>query len=173
MVGIVMSGKFDWNDKNRMELRMLKEILSIKLLEVIREKMSGVYSPQVQLMMDKYPRSEYSIMTIFGCSPKNTGKLTKAVFKEMNKIQKKGPTLVDLNKVKELLIREHETDVNTNNYWLEKIESSYFNGDDLTTIPDFNERVNAITISDLQLAAQNFMKRDHYVRTVLLPEKKK
>jgi len=173
MVGIVMAGKFEWNDKNRMELRMLKEVLSIKLLEVIREKMSGVYSPQVQLMVDKYPRSEYSIMTIFGCSPKNTDKLTKAVFKEIKKIQKKGPTLVDLNKVKELLIREHETDVNTNSYWLEKIESSYFNGDDLTTIPDFNERVNAITISDLQLAAQNFMKRDHYVRTVLLPEKKK
>jgi predicted Zn-dependent peptidase len=32
--------------------------------------------------------------------------------------------------------------------------------------------VNAVTVGDLKLAANNYLKPDHYVRMVLKPEKK-
>jgi len=79
-------------------MTMLKEILSIKLIEVIREKLSGVYSPQVMLRPEHYPQSTYLLGVLFGCAPKATDKLSKAVFGEMKKIRKNGPTLVDLEK---------------------------------------------------------------------------
>ncbi|MCK9617987.1 MAG: insulinase family protein, partial [Lentimicrobiaceae bacterium] len=172
MVGIVFSEKFDWNQKNRMNLVIINEILQIKLIEVIREELSGVYSPQTMLTFDKYPESQFSQMTMFGCSPKNTKKLSKAVLKIFARMQKKGPSETDLNKSKEKLIRARETDVKTNSFWLNRIETSYFNGDELQPIEKYNEMVNSITVGDIQKATQQFFKKNHYVRAVLLPLEK-
>jgi len=173
MVGIILDEKFDWNDKNRICLRMAKEILRIKLVEVIREEMSGVYSPQVQLNFDQYPTSEFSLMVMFGCSPKNTDKLTKAVFGIFKSIRDKGPTETDLNKSKEALIREREVDIKTNAFWLNRLESFYFNNDDVGLITDYNNKISAITLKDIQDFAAKYFLKDHYVRVVLKPEKKK
>jgi zinc protease len=172
MVGIVMSEPFDYNPKNLLELNMLKEIISIKLIEVIREKMSGVYSPQVMINPEHYPKSKFQFMVMFGCSPKAADKLTNAVFSEVKKIRANGPTETDLNKAKETLIRTRETDIEKNEFWLGKIESVYYDGTDPATILNFKDRVNAITIADLKLAANTYLLPKHYVRVVLKPEKK-
>ncbi|MEI6764059.1 MAG: insulinase family protein [Bacteroidota bacterium] len=173
MVGIAFSEPIAWTDANRLHLRMLKEIISIRLIEVIREEMSGVYSPQVQFTCEQYPKSEFNLMVMFGCSPKNTGKLTKAVLGIVEKLGKKGPTAVDLDKAKELLLREREVDAKTNKFWLTKIESIYFNNDSPEGIKTYADAVTAVTIKDLQDAAKSYLKINHYVRAVLLPEDKK
>lgn len=173
MVGIILDEKFEWNDKNRICLRMAKEILWIKLIEVIREELSGVYSPQVQVQFEQYPYSEFSLMVIFGCSPKNTDKLTKAVFKIFKSIRDKGPQETDLSKTKEILIREREVDMKTNKFWLNRLESFYFNNDDVSMITDFNNKINAITLKDIQDFTVKYFLKDHYVRVVLKPGKKK
>jgi zinc protease len=172
MVGLVMSETIEWNEKNVLCLNMIKEIIGIKLVEVIREKMSGVYSPQVMLNLDQYPKSTFQLIVMFGCSPKTADKLTKAVFGEIKKLRKSGPTGVDLKKAQEALIRARETNMEKNDFWLKKLESVYFNHDSPQSITNYNDRVNAVTIDDLkQVSAANF-KPDHYVRVVLMPEKK-
>lgn len=172
MVGILMSGPMEWNDKNRMGVRFVEEVLSIKLIEVIREKLAGVYSPQVSTSIDQFPTSEYNLTVMFGCSPKAASKISKAVFKEMKKIAKKGPTQVDLDKVKELLIRERETNLNKNEYWISKLESAYMNHDDLSTMNNYDATVKAMTIEDVKMVAQKMLTTEKYVRTVLMPEPK-
>jgi zinc protease len=172
MVGIVMSKPFDYTQKNLLELTMLKEVISIKLIEVIREKMSGVYSPQVAINPTHYPQSKFQFMVMFGCSPKSANKLSKAVFSEVKKIIANGPTQVDLEKAKEELIRARETDIEKNDFWLNKLESVYFDGTDPSSILNFKDRVNAVNIEDLKLAANNYLKLNNYVRVVLKPEKK-
>ncbi len=172
MVGLVMPEKFDWTEKNVLCMSMIKEIMDIKLIEVIREKMSGVYSPKTMLNMDQYPKPTIQFMVMFGCSPKTAEKLTKAVFGEIKKIRKKGPTEVDLKKAQEALIRARETDLEKNEFWLRKIESIYFNHDSPNNMATFKDRVNAVTIEDLKLAASTYLKPDHYMRVVLMPEKK-
>ena len=170
MVGIVNSEKIEWNDKNRICLRMIKEILSIKLIEVIREKMSGVYSPQVQINAKQFPEAEYILTVMFGCAPKNIDKLVKAVFKIEKSLRDKGPEDVDLTKAKEALIREREVDIKTNKFWLDRLEAFYFDKDDAALITDYNAKVNAITVKDLQECFAKYIPKDHYVQVVLKPE---
>ncbi len=172
MVGLVLPEKFEWNEKNVLCMNMVKEIIGIKLVEVIREKMSGVYSPQVMVNLEQYPVPMVSTMVMFGCSPKTTDKLTKAVFAEIKKLRKKGPSDVDLKKAQETMIRGRETDLEKNEFWLRKIESIYFNHDNLNSVGNFKDRVNAITAEDLKLAAAAYMNPEHYIRVVLMPEKK-
>ncbi|NVN95684.1 MAG: insulinase family protein [Bacteroidetes bacterium] len=173
MVGLLISGNIEWNDKNRLSIALLQEIIDIKLVEVIREKMSGVYSPQAMINMEHYPKSEYNIMVMFGCSPKNADKLTKAVFGIMKDLLKKGPTQIDFDKAKEAVIRERETNLKKNNYWLQKLESAYFDGDDINLTLKFEDRLKAISIEDLKQLSLKCFTKDHYVRVVLMPEEAK
>ncbi|MEI7663015.1 MAG: insulinase family protein [Bacteroidota bacterium] len=172
MVGLVMSEKIEWNEKNALCLSMIKEILSIKLIEVIREKMSGVYSPQVMITLEQYPVPHYAMIVMFGCAPSMTEKLAGAVFGEIKKIRKKGPTVVDLKKAQESLIRARETDLQKNEFWLKKIESFYYNHDLPNSVSTFSNRVNAVTVDDLKQTAATCLLPDHYVHVVLMPEKK-
>ena len=169
MVGIVMSDKYDYDPKNIMDLNMLKEIISIKLIEVIREKMSGVYSPMVAVNLEHYPKPKFQLMIMFGCAPKSASKLTKAVFGEIKKIRKNGPTQVDLDKAKETLIRTRETDLQKNEFWLSKLESVYYDATDPQLVLNFKDRVNAVTVDELKLAAGTYLDPAHYVRVVLQP----
>jgi zinc protease len=173
MVGIINNEKIEWNDKNRICLSMIKEILSIKLIQVIREKMSEVYAPQVQLQADHFPETEYTLMILFGCAPKNTDNLTKAVFKIMKKIRSKGPDADDVSKAKEELVRAREVDIKTNKFWLDKLESFYFDKEEVGMITDYAGKVNAITAQDLKDCFDKYVLSDHYIRVVLKPVEKK
>ncbi|HNY02078.1 MAG TPA: insulinase family protein, partial [Bacteroidales bacterium] len=172
MVGLGMSQPIDWGLSTLLHLNMLKEIMSIKLVEVIREQMSGVYSPQIMLNTDQYPKPEMQLIVMFGCSPKMTGKLTKAVIGEIKKIRKNGPTDTDLKKAQEALIRSRETDLEKNEFWLGKLESIYFNHDPENSVSTFRNRVEAVTVDDLKQTAIHYLDPEHYVRVVLMPEKK-
>ena len=172
MVGLVMSENIEWNPKNLLMLNMIKEIISIKLIEVIREQMSGVYSPQVMLQPKHFPQSKFNFIVLFGCSPAMPDSLTHAVLGEIKKIRDNGPTDVDLKKAQEVLIRTHETDLEKNDFWLGKIESVYYDNTDPSSILTYKNRVNAITIEDLKNAATKYLDLKHYVRVVLMPEKK-
>jgi zinc protease len=172
MVGMVFSKKFEWNQDNLLAISVLKEILSIKLVEVIREKLSGVYSPQIMLNPEHYPQSQYQMIIMFGCSPATTNKLTKAVLGEIKKIYKKGPTPVDLQKAQESLIREREISLEKNEFWQGKLESIYYDNLDVASILNFKERVNALTVQNLQKSFESLIDPGNYVRVVLMPEKK-
>ena len=172
MVGIVMEEPLEWKENNLVYLRMLQEVLSIKLVEVIREKLSGVYSPRVIFRWDEYPKPTCDLIINFGCAPGSTDKLTDAVFKILKKIRKSGPTQVDLEKAKEALIRERETDVQKNSFWLDKLEAVYFNQADPALTLTYKDRVNAVTVDDLKKAADTYIDPEHYVRAVLKPQKK-
>ncbi len=172
MVGLVLSEPIEWSESTRLHLSLIKEIMSIKLVEVIREKMSGVYSPQVMINTEQYPKPVMQMMVMFGCNPKTTDKLTKAVFGEIKKIRKNGPSETDLKKAQEALVRARETDLEKNDFWLNKLESIYFNHDPGNSVATFKDRVGAVTVDDLRLTAVSYLKPDHYVRVVLKPEKK-
>ncbi len=170
MVGMVMSEPIDWNETTVLHFDMMQEILSIKLNEVIREQLSGVYSPQIMLDAEKYPKAEYNLIVMFGCSPKRAEKLSKTVLSEITKLRKKGPTETDLKKAKEALLRNRETDLQKNDFWLNKIESIYFTGGDPSAISAYQEKVNAVGINDLKSTAAKYLNTEHYVRVILLPE---
>lgn len=172
MVGIVISDKMNWEYKERLSLQLAMDVLNIKLRESLREDEGGVYGVQAMLNMEKQPEPKYQIFIAFGTSPKKVKKLVKIVFNEMATIKKDGPLAEDLDKVKETMIRGHETDLKKNDYWLSKLESTQFDGEDISTINKFEENVKSITIDDLKQAALKYFKDDHYVKCLLMPEKK-
>ncbi len=172
LVAMVWKGDFKWKDKYRQGFTMLMNLLSIKLRESMREEKSGVYGVSFNGSPVKYPEPKYTITSSWGCNPDSISKLSQTLLDEMSKIKKVGPTLEDLNKVKETLIRERETKLKENNFWVSALQNLYLYGDRLMTLDEFKTYVNSFTSKDIKKVAGKYLDTENYVKVVLTPAPK-
>lgn len=156
-------------DENR-NLTLLGELLTIKLLEVLREEKSGVYGVNASGNITKIPSGKYVFTISFGCAPQNVASLVAATTAEIAKIQKGEIDENELKKVKEKRLVGIEETYKTNGFWMGIISSNLTQGNDILTQEEGNARINAVTKEDLQKAAQKYLKPEQRLQFVLLPE---
>jgi zinc protease len=161
---------FRWKPKDRQGFAMLISILAIKCRESMREDQGGVYGVSISGSPEKLPKSKYSIMSQWGCSPDNIEKLSRTVLNEMNKIKKEGPTETDLNKVKETMIRERETQIKENNFWLSYLQNHYLFENKILSLEEYKTLVNSFTVKKIQVIANRYLDTENYVRVALTPK---
>jgi len=163
---------YEYNVENNTQLEALKAALEIKILERLREKESGVYSPNVSLSVEKYPKAHYYYTISFNCSQANVEKLIAASLEEVNSFKQNGATEDDLKKYKSEELRQEELSLRENSFWLSYLVNRLKYGEDLTQVLSDKERVNAVSVASTKEAAQKYLKGDNYIRLVLEPEKK-
>src|SRR5690606_2646185 len=95
---LVFSGDYTYNERNNNQLDALAEVLSIKLIERLREDEGGVYGVGARASYSKLPQGRYSITITFGSAPENVEKLINSTLDEINKIKQKGAEPVDIEK---------------------------------------------------------------------------
>jgi zinc protease len=168
-VAMVWKGDFKWNDKDRQSFSMLMNILAIKCRESMREEQGGVYGVSINGNTSKLPRPTYTIQSMWGCNPDSIKILSQTVLKEMGKIKKDGPTEVDLNKVKETLIRQRETQLKENGFWLTQLQNHFLFDDNLLTLEEYKTFINSFSIADIKVIANKYLNTDSYVEVALTP----
>jgi zinc protease len=109
---------------------------------------------------------------MWGCNPENITKLSQTVLNEMNKIRNEGPTEVDLGKVKETLIRDRETRIKENSFWISYLQNHFLFGDKLLSLDEFKTFVNSFRGKDIQAIAENYLNTGSYVEVALTPKEK-
>jgi zinc protease len=171
-VAMVWKGDFKWKPEDRQGFRILMDILSIKCRESMREDQGGVYGVSINGSPSKLPKPKYSITSTWGCNPDNIEKLSQTVLNEMNKIKMNGPTEEDLNKVKETLIRERETQVKENNFWLSYLQNHYLYGNKILTLEEYKALVNSFTNKKIKAVANKYLNTSSYVEVALTPKEK-
>jgi len=169
-VAMVWDGDFKWKPRYRQGFAMLMSILAIKCRESMREDQGGVYGVSINGTASKLPSPKYTITSSWGCNPENIEKLAQTLLEEMEKIRKNGPTETDLNKVKETMIRERETQVKENSFWLAYIQNHYLNGNKILSLEEYKDFVNSFTIKDIQAVAKKYLDTENYVRVALTPK---
>jgi zinc protease len=90
----------------------------------------------------------------------------------MEKIKKDGPSEIDLNKVKETMIRERETRMKENNFWLAAIKNHYLLGDKLLTLDEYKAVINSYTGAEIKAVANKYLNTKSYVQVALTPTAK-
>ena len=171
-VNISMKGSFKWDIKERLHFGMFTEILNIKLRESMREEQGGVYGVNASYSISRYPNSRYSLDFVWGCSPDNADQLIVTVFEEARKIKNSGPSDVDLNKVKETLVRQRETAMKENSYWQQALLNTYRQGDKLMTLEEYTKLIHSVKPKDIRKVARLYFNERNYVIGKLTPEVK-
>jgi len=169
-VAILMDGDFEWTMTNRLQSKLLMKILSIRLRESMREDQGGVYGVGARQQLSRYPKPEHNIFINWGCGPENVDILTSTVFTEMQFLVDNGPGDVNLEKAKETYLRDLETNVKENKYWLNKIKDGIKYKSELASVEVLTKAINNSTKKDLQNAAKLYFTNDHYLKVVLMPE---
>jgi zinc protease len=168
-VTLTFHGEAKWSRDAENDVKMLGEVLRIRLREVLREDMGGVYGVSAGGGISRRPRQEYGFSIAFGCAPENIEKLEKAVWDEIKAIEDKGIGDDYISKVKELRRRAHETSVKENGYWSRELAQAYTYGDDPRLILDFDSLVEKVSSARVQAAAKTYLRNDQYILGELRP----
>ncbi|WP_353086429.1 hypothetical protein [Flavobacterium sp.] len=94
---IMFYGEAPYDTTEALQLRALGKVLTIKLIEQLREIDSGVYGDSARGMIIKYPYSNYNPNISFPCGLENIEKLIASVLQELQKIITQSPEVKDLN----------------------------------------------------------------------------
>jgi len=167
---LIFTGPFEYTRANRYHLSALSELLNIKLREALRENLGGTYGVSVSPSATKDPLPSYRFTVGFGSAPERLEALTAAALAQIDSLKKFGTTPEYLTKVKEAALRARETSLKQNGYWLGQISTFDQSGWPLATIPDGEKLILALTVQDLQKAAERYLRTDNYVRVSLYPE---
>ncbi len=138
-----------------MALSALGEVATIKILEKLREDESSIYGGGASGGLSKVPYGTYSFSINFPCGPENVEKLIKSSTAELQKLIDKGPEQKDLDKYKEGEYNEYKTSLKDNGFWLQGIAQSQVDGSDPYDILNYQDKVKALTVKDLQDVAKN------------------
>ncbi len=167
----VYSGEIAYNDNLALKADALKEVLNIKIIEDLREKLSAIYGGGIYGGLNKLPYNNYAFVLQLPCGPENVDKLVKAANEEIDSVKKFGINNSYLDKVKKTWIEQYKVEVKENGFWSGKLEGIYFDNDDSQRIFDYERLVNALTVDDLKATANKLFDGKNVFQAILLPEK--
>lgn len=170
-VSLQFAGDYQWSAANNMTADALMELIRIKLREKLREEKGGTYGVSCSMTKNRIPAEEYNIAVSFGCAPENVESLMADALLEIELVKQNGVSADDLIKVKELMKRQHETDLQENWVWASKLMESYKYNDDPSEIFTFDKLLTDVTASGLTQTAVKLFNSDNYSRFVLMPAK--
>lgn len=171
VVVLSLHGNYKYSETNNVNLKVLEAALENRLLERLREKESGVYSPSVSLSYVKNPSSHYSLAVSFSCAVDRVNDLVKATEDEISKIRTEGPTQEEIDKFIAQAKSQNEVRLRTNGFWLRYLQGAYARESDLKYIHSYEEKLNDIRLKKMKQAAQKYLSKDNYIKLTLLPEK--
>jgi len=168
-VQLMFHGDEAWTRDKERDMSILGDVLSIRLREVLREDLSGVYGVGARGTISRSPRQERVFQIRFGCAPDAVDKLVDAAFAEIAKLAKNGIDASYLEKVKQTFIRERETAMRTNQYWVDWLARSARYGDDPKLVLDPAPVLARMTSDRIKAAAARFLDRRRLFEAVMLP----
>jgi zinc protease len=169
IVSIYFTDTATYNSDEAYWLRSLEDLLNIRLIEMLREEKSGVYSVGAKASMSRIPYNNYSISIKFPCAPNNVDSLVKQAFDIIKEIKETGVSDKNMGKIKETQERELEVSLKKNGYWLSYLENSFFYNEDLLNVLKKKERIEKLNSKNIQDMARKYFK-DQFIEVTLYPE---
>lgn len=164
------NGKCKYNNRNSIMISMIDQILDLVYTEKVREDEGGTYGVHVNGSLAKYPEEEFVLQIIFDTDPDRKDRLMEIVYDEIKHLANEGPSEINLNKVKEYMLKKHGEDLKENGYWVGAIDEYLYTG--MNKVEDYDSIVNSITMKDIkEFAAKLFNQGNELEVTMLTPAK--
>lgn len=172
IVAIQLHGDATYSKEESLKMAAMLQVMQLRITETMREELGAVYSPRVSGGLNRIPYGSFNVIMNLPCAPENVDKLINSTFSLFEKMKANVPTDADLNKVKANWIKNYQQNIKSNAYWMGQLSNAELNNEDPLDIFKYEERVNAITVQDIQAAAKTYLDTKNYTQVVLYPEKK-
>jgi zinc protease len=169
-VGVILTGPFQNNQRNRVIFQAMANMLSGNLQRVLREDLGGTYGVSVVPSYTKQPIEEYRLTISFACDPARTRDLVKALFAVIDDFKTSGPSGGQIADARATLRRDLETDSRDNTYLLNTLAYAYEYGEPILDAAALRALYDQLTVTLLRDAARTYLDTGRYVKVVLMPE---
>ncbi len=170
LVVTMTKGEMPYTEDLALQTDMIGEILSIKVIEEIREQMGAIYGGGFGGSFEKYPYAHYSVSGQFPCGPENVEPILKKAEEEIANLKANGPSQKDLDKVKLAKIEKRKESIKTNNYWNGKLAQLLFWDYSKERFLNMDNEINKITVADIKATANKVLDGKNSFTAVLFPE---
>ncbi len=166
----IYSGEIPYSEDLSLKTQALAEVLNIKVIEDLREKMGKIYGGGFHGALTKEPYERYSMQLQLPCGPQSVDTLLAAAAIEIKMLKEKGPDAKDLDKVKSQWREKHLTDLKENKYWQDKLESTLFWGRDKDRVLKYQQYVDKLTPDEIKATARQLFDGKNQFTSILYPE---
>jgi zinc protease len=147
------------------------DVLEIALRDILREELGETYTVGVGLQQDTFQRGGGHIAVSFTAAPENLEKMTERVMAEIRRLQKEGPTDDLVNRARESAMREHETGMKQNGYWLARLQTAkLLDRDPVAHMLERDKRITSVTLADVKTVFVKYFPMTRYTIVTLAPE---
>ncbi|MCO4764278.1 MAG: insulinase family protein [Myxococcales bacterium] len=160
--------KMPWSLDLQDDAKMLSGALRIRLREVLREKMAGVYGVGARSSISRYPEGRATTFVAFGCAPDNVPALKKAVLDVIAEVQTKGVSDEIVAKLKAMRSRQFEVKSKDNRHWIGELKTHIWHGTNPERI--LQSHADRVTSARIQSTAKRLITKDTFVFGQLLPQ---
>ena len=163
-------GDAPYSEELERNMEALTDILNIKLLQDLREKMSDIYTGQFSGYLTDQPYAHYSINLDLPCGPEHVDELLAAVKKEITSIKENGPTPEDVQKIKTQWHEKYKSELTDNSFWLGEMEELLYSHKSEQNFINYPAFIDRMTAADIQAAAKQLFDGKNELTGVLMPE---
>lgn len=171
LILVVFSGEVPYSEDEALKAEALTQVLNIRIIEELREKVQGIYGGGIFGGLEKVPYSSYAFIAQLPCGPEKADTLTEALQKEIAKIRTNGIEESYLTKVKQQWLETHKETIKSNGAWAGNILSSKVEGENIDRFTNYEKYVNALTVADIKKAANLYLSGKNLMIATLMPEK--
>jgi zinc protease len=156
-----------------LENQLLCEVVKVRLLNELREKMGMIYSVGVTSGATLYPTPLSRNTISFKCLPENAGLLIatiQGIFEQMQK----SPEIFEtaLNDVKTNLVKTMKAEKQKDSYWIGQIRNKIYNGEkDWSFQVDYDQIVQSITKEQVAALIPICFDKNRLIKGILLPKR--
>ena len=156
--------------KNQVTADVLGQVLTMRLLEVVREDMGAAYtisaSCGISMVSDGSHRA--SIQVYAPVKPEMCDSALLVIDEELQKVAREGADDKYVSKVKEYLLKTYTENERKNGTWLGYIEE--YDRDHLDTYTDYQKTVQELTGNDIAALARKILEAKNHITVIMLPE---
>jgi zinc protease len=169
-VRITWHGDAPWSYAAEADLKLLDEVIEMRLREVLREDLGAVYNALSTAAFQRLPRERYTYTIGFDCAPENVDRLRAAVFAVVEALKRDGIGPDYLDKIRELRRRALEIKLKQNRYWLNQLVRHFRYGTDAGRIVDLERQAIArVGAENVRNAARYYLGANR-IEGLLLPQ---
>jgi zinc protease len=169
---VIFTGPMQYTPMNRAVIRAMSMSLEGRLRQSMREEMGGTYSVTSQASYGDKPKPKFTIQISFSSDPTKTEALMNRVFEEIGRLKEQGPLPNELADVKEILVRDYESNMKTNGFLVTNIVGRYSSGEPVEDLFSLDKVFRSVSAADVQAAAKLYLDMQNYVQVQLFPAAK-
>lgn len=158
-------GHYEPSLKNTLKLKLVRDVIRDRLITVLRERESLVYSPYISLYSKVFDDGIYYFDINAAVSPENTAKAIEVIDTILEDLQKNKISRKELSTLQRTFIvnkrnhLEEESTTNWKNYLVDEIKL----GEKLEDIEEYERVLGSISPAELREAFREYIDRDRFI----------